>query len=94
MREFVVSSVWVCKTELQPGFFFLQSVHPEFLVSRDAFVYILPVGDILNLTGKTDFSGVRFHVHPGAAVILSPRGQISAKTDKERNCQGPQNVSL
>lgn len=63
-----MSSVWVCKMELQ--WKFLQSVHTEFLVSRDAFVYILSVGDILN--GKTDFDRCPVSHSPCCCSDFSP----------------------
>lgn len=67
------SSARVRKTEPRRVFFLLFF----FQYQGDAIVYILSVGDIFNLRGKTDLSGVRFHVHPGAAVILTP-----PRTDK------------
>ena len=71
-KEFVVSSVWVCNAD----FFFTASAPWVFGIRGCVCVHF-------KLNEITDLSGVRFHVHPAAAVILAPRGQISSKTDKK-----------
>lgn len=76
MREFMVCSVQCGYVKLNYSSFFTVGAHtPKFF----GFFWYQGMHlcasyqlHILKLNGKTDFSGVQFHVHPGAAVISTP----------------------